>query len=197
MRSLSLLIAVAIFCPLVFADDKKSGNNLKVKINHKYQVAEKAKTTKPTKKTKPTNKIKEYQFQFRYDTEEWLVITDRPESSTGVYLRRGEVAKLKAIIEKMLKFGDAVIENQITGVKKEFKGEDVPKMIRADLTYADISENVKKPFDKLRIRYCIFDDNYSNSLYWNHDQLAELAKIFDGKQKEVFKKYDLLKALND
>ena len=188
MRSLSLLIAFAIFCPPSFADGKKSGNNLKVKINHKYQVAVKANST---------NKIKEYQFQFRYDTEEWLVITDRPESSTGVYLRRGEVAKLKAIIEKMLKFGDAVIENQITGVKKEFKGEDVPKMIRADLTYADISENVKKPFDKLRIRYCIFDDNYSNSLYWNHDQLAELAKIFDGKQKEVFKKYDLLKALND
>ena len=35
------------------------------------------------------------------------------------------------------------------------------------------------------------------SLRWDHIQLEELAKIFDEKQKEVFKKYDLLKALND
>ena len=34
-------------------------------------------------------------------------------------------------------------------------------------------------------------------LYWDLRELEGIAKIFDGKQKEIFKKYDLLKALND
>ena len=73
----------------------------------------------------------------------------------------------------------------------------MPQNITANSTYADISENVKKPFTKRAIKYIIYDNYYREHLNWNHDQLAELAKIFDEKQKEVFKKYDLLKALND
>jgi hypothetical protein len=32
---------------------------------------------------------------------------------------------------------------------------------------------------------------------WNMQELEELTKVFDERQKEVFKKYDILKALND
>ena len=187
MRLLSLLIAFAIFCPLVFADDKKSGNNLRVKINHKWT---------------DTKSQKKYKYQFKYDTEEWLFITDYPESDQGAYLRRDEAGKFKAIIEKMLKFADAVHANQITGVKKEFKGEnETPKMIDGRYTLVDISEDVKKPFSKNAVKFEIGYEKPNGSLVytlrWNYDQLEELSKIFDEKQKEVFKKYDLLKALND
>ena len=190
MRNTALLLALTFFSPLVFADDKKSGNNLRVKINHEWE------DTKSGKKSGKT-----YRFQFKYDTEEWLFITDRPESSTGVYLRRDEVGKFKAIVEKMLKFADAVYTNQITGVKKEFKGEkEVPKQINASGSSVNISEDVKKPFTKTEIKFVIAASKpgyFASSLNWNYYQLEELAKIFDEKQKEVFKKYDLLKALND
>jgi hypothetical protein len=191
MRNTALLLALTFFSPLVFADDKKSGNNLRVKINHEWE------DTKSGKKSGKT-----YRFQFKYDTEEWLFITDRPESSTGVYLRRDEVGKFKAIVEKMLKFADAVYTNQITGVKKEFKGEkEILNKIYGSGTYVNISEDVKKPFSKNAIKFRILAGEGGGStrwyLGWNYTQLEELAKIFDEKQKEVFKKYDLLKALND
>ena len=192
MRTFTILLALTFFSPLVFADEKKSGNNLRVKINHEWA------NTKSLKKSGKT-----YRFQFKYDTEEWLFITSLPESREGVYLRRNEVGKFKAIIEKMLKFADAVYTNQITGVKKEFKGEkEVPKQIRASGTSVNISEDVKKPFSKNAVKFEIGYEkpHFTRVIYklrWIYDQLEELSKIFDDKQKEVFKKYDLLKALND
>ena len=133
MKALSLLVALVISTPFVFADDKKSGNNLRVKINHKWG------------KFNSIGNMERYEFQFKYDTEEWLFITDQPESTRGVYLRRNEVGKFKAIIEKMLKFADTVHTNQIKGVKKEFKGEkEIPKQIYGDFTYVDINEDVKR-----------------------------------------------------
>ena len=123
MRTLS---ALAIFSPFVFADDKASGNKLKVKINHKF---------------KDTESGQKHEFQFKYDTSELLQITENPESSRGVFLKRDEVGKFKAIVEKMIKFGDAVYKNQITGVKKEFKGEKaiLPRDI-GEGTYIDVQE---------------------------------------------------------
>ena len=112
MRTITILLAFAFFSTLAFADEK-SGNKLKVKINHVY---------KPDSSLNRTSTI-----QFKYDTKEWLQITNRPEGESGIYLRRDEVGKFKAIMEKMLKFGDAVYKNQITGVKKTFEGENLPK----------------------------------------------------------------------
>ena len=185
MRTITILLALTFFSPLVFADEK-SGNKLKVKINYKF---------------KDTESGKNYEFQFKYDTDEWLHITQRPEGSTGIFLRRDEVGKFKAIVEKMLKFGDAVYKNQITGVKKQFEGEPLPKlMTRA--TYIDVDEEVVKPFKKTDVEIywsTIAHYNRFSGLgeSWDLNQLEELEKIFDEKQKEVFKKYDLLKALND
>ncbi len=60
-----------------------------------------------------------------------------------------EMGQFKAIIEKMLKFTDTVHTNQITGVKKGFKGEkEIPRQIYGDFTYVDINEDVKNPFGK-------------------------------------------------
>jgi len=181
MRTLSLLAALVIATPLVFSDDKESGNKLKVKINHKFE---------------DTESKREYEFQFKYDTDEWLHITNQPERSDGIYLRRNEVDKFKAIVEKMLKFGGAVYKNQITGVEKEFEGEEaiLPARINGS-TEISIDEDVKTPFNKTYVRVYWSSQFYSQS--WDLRELEEISKIFDEKQKEVFKKYDLLKALND
>ena len=179
MRTITILLALTFFSPLVFADEK-SGNKLKVKINHKF---------------KDTESGKNYEFQFKYDTDELLHITNRAESRDGIYLERHEVGKFKAIVEKMLKFGDAVYKNQITGVEKTFKGEKaiLPKRIGSS-TDISIKEDVKTPFTKVSVIVYWHADTYQ---YWDLRELEEIAKIFDEKQKEVFKKYDLLKALND
>jgi hypothetical protein len=92
MRTITILLALTFFSTLAFAD-KKSENKLKVKINHKF---------------KDTESGKKYEFQFKYDTSELLQITESPEGLNGVYLKRNEVDKFKALVEKMLKFGDAV-----------------------------------------------------------------------------------------
>ena len=183
MRTFTILLALTFFSTLAFADEK-SGNKLKVKINHKF---------------KDTETGEKYEFQFKYDTTELLQITESPERSNGIYLKRDEVDKFKAIVEKMLKFGDAVYKNQITGVKKEFKGEKaiLPKLMH-DGTYIDVSEDIKSPFDKSHVKvFWQTGRNGFESEYWDLNQLEEISKIFDEKQKEVFKKYDLLKALND
>jgi len=181
MRTFTILLALTFFSTLAFADEK-SGNKLKVKINHKF---------------KDTETGEKYEFQFKYDTDEWLQITNNPESETGINLRRDEVGKFKAIVEKMLKFGDAVYKNQITGVEKKFKGEKeiLPKLL-SDRIEISIEEDVKTPFKKSRV--IVFWVSPSGQYqYWDLRELEEIAKIFDDKQKDVFKKYDLLKALND
>lgn len=180
MRTLSLLAALVIATPLVFSDDKESGNILKVKINHKFE---------------DTESKRDYEFQFKYDTDEWLHITHFPERRSGIYLKRNEVDKFKAIVEKMLKFGDAVYKNQITGVEKKFEGEEkiLPQRI-SRFTRISVDEDVKTPFTKKDVTVTWSTDD---SEYWDLRELEEISKIFDEKQKEVFKKYDLLKALND
>ena len=95
MRTISILLALTLFSSLTFADEK-SGNKLTVKINHKY---------------KDTESGLGYEFQFKYDTDEWLHITNELEDSAGIYLRRDEVDKFKATVEKMLKFGNAAYKN--------------------------------------------------------------------------------------
>ena len=184
MRAITILLALTFFSPLVFADEK-SGNKLKVKINHKFR--------------NNSDLTQSYEFQFKYDSTGLLQITGKPEGFTGIFLKRDEVGKFKAIVEKMLKFGDAVYKNQITGVKKEFKGEKVilPKLI-LDGTYIDVSEDIKSPFDKSHVKvFWHTSRSGGGSEFWDLNQLEEISKIFDEKQKEVFKKYDLLKALND
>jgi len=189
MKLTAVFIALLFSTFCVLAQDK---NLLKVKINHKF---------------KDTESGKKYVFQFKYDTTELLQITERPEGGTGIFLRRGDVGKFKAIVEKMIKFGDAVYKNQITGAKKEFKGEKaiLPRDIREG-TYIDVQEDVKTPFDKSDVRVYWQScrrygprsyDTTQSVEYWDLRQLEEISKIFDEKQKEVFKKYDLLKALND
>ena len=181
MRNTALLLALTFFSPLVFADEK-SGNKLKVKINHKF---------------KDTESGKKYEFQFKYDTSELLQITESPEGRNGIFLRRDEVDKFKAIVEKMLKFGDAVYKNQITGVEKVFEGEKaiLPQQLK-ESTDISISEDIETPFDKRAVRIW-WSAEIGVSQWWDLRELEEIAKIFDEKQKEVFKKYDLLKALND
>ena len=189
MRTTILALGLILTASFVFADDKKSGNELKVKINHEYKYDSESTRTRT--------------IQFKYDTKEWLQITKKPESSDGIYLRRNEVAKFKAIVEKMLKFGNVVYDNQITGVKKTFKGEKaiLPQNV-FEFTYIDIAEDVSKPFgkDDIRVLWGVIRYPGSNSLtsqQWDFRDLEEIAKVFDERQKEVFKKYDLLKALND
>lgn len=184
MKLSAVFIALLFSTFCVLAQDK---NLLKVKINHKFKDTESGKT---------------YEFQFKYDSTQMLQITSSPESSNGIFLQRGEVEKFKAIVEKMLKFGDAVYKNQITGVKKEFKGEK--KIMPQNMyegTYIDVDEEVATPFDKtqVQVRWDTKDGRYANwrGETWDLRQLEEISKIFDEKQKEVFKKCDLLKALND
>ena len=178
MRTITILLALTFFSSPAFADEK-SGNKLTVKINHKF---------------KDTESGVSYEFQFKYDTDEWLHITNDPEGYDGIYLRRNEVGKFKAIVEKMLKFGDAVYKNQITGVEKTFKGEKaiLPRRI-SDNTVISIDEDVKTPFNKSVVR--VYWGGCRE--LWGLRELEEIAKIIDEKQKDVFKKYDLLKALND
>ena len=78
----------------------------------------------------------------------------------------------------------------------------MPKMIVANWSKIDVKEDLKTPFKKKDVRASFYGKHPTSSfasayLYWNLRELEELAKIFDEKQKEVFKKYDLLKALND
>ena len=188
MRSTILALGFVLTAPFVFADEK-SGNQLKVKINHEYKYSSDSTSTRA--------------IQFKYDTKEWLQITNRPERSSGIYLRRNEVDKFKAIVEKMLKFGGAVYENQITGVKKTFKGEKaiMPKLM-STFTYIDIKEDVTTPFGKSDVDVfwmtsAPFQIGGDATEIWDLRDLEEIAKVFDERQKEVFKKYDLLKALND
>ena len=188
MRSTILALGLVLTASFVFADEK-SGNVLKVKINHQYKYSSKSTSTRT--------------IQFKYDTKEWLQIARTPERTAGIYLRRCEVAKFKAIVEKLLKFGDAVYENQITGVKKTFKGESaiLPKQVYFR-TYIDVAEDVVKPYgkDDVVISWAtgMPGSDYANaSQTWDLRDLEEIAKVFDERQKEVFKKYDLLKALND
>lgn len=158
------------FC--VLAQDK---NLLKVKINHVY----KQDTGSPRKST----------IQLKYDTTELLQITNRPEASSGIYLKRNEM-------EKMLKFADAVYENNITGVKKEFKDRSLWTSDMDGAPSIDVDEDLKK-VTKFNIEIHWSFGRSSSLERWNYRELQELAKIFDERQKEVFKKYDILKALND
>tara|TARA_Y100000588_G_scaffold296651_1_gene317174 strand:- start:565 stop:1281 length:717 start_codon:yes stop_codon:yes gene_type:complete len=229
MRTTILTLGLILTASFVFADDKKSGNELKVKINHEYEYKtnsaseniqeailkefDKNGDGKIGGNERPSREVmrkfvtglagiedvrnarRRRTIQFNYDTEEWLHITNRPEGYEGIYLRRNEVAKFKAIVEKMLKFGNAVYDNQITGVKKTFIGESaiLPMKVHTG-TYIDIQEKVAKPFSKADVKVYWATDLPET---WDLVDLEEIAKVFDEKQKEVFKKYDLLKALND
>ena len=187
MRPFTILLALTFLSTLAFADDKESGNNLRVKINHVVKVQSTG---------------EKIELQFMYDTTEWLHISNYLEDDRPLLLRRNEVASFKALLDKMTKFGDAVYKNQITGVKKEFKGEMVPSMIVANGTLIDIAEDVSKPFSKTSVhvkfgQYIPPGRRGWSTKAFTYPEIEELSKIFDEKQKEVFKKYDLLKALND
>ena len=77
----------------------------------------------------------------------------------------------------------------------------MPSEIYED-TYIDVSEDVETPFDRSSVRVfwqtgSPINVNSYFSEYRELRQLEKISKIFDEKQKEVFKKCDLLKALND
>jgi len=216
MRTTILALGLILTASFVFADDKKSGNELKVKINHKYNIGQEvirdfflknfdkngdgkvSEIERPSREdtTKFFTTHLSRTIQFKYDTKEWLHITNRPEGYTGVFLRRDEAAKFKAIVEKMLKFGSAVYENQITGVEKKFEGEEaiLPKQVRG--TRIAVTEAVSKPFSKAAVKV-VWVINDGRGEVWDLCDLEEIQKVFDERQKEVFKKYDILKALND
>ncbi|MBL69355.1 MAG: hypothetical protein CMO74_13070 [Verrucomicrobiales bacterium] len=194
MRTTILALGLILTAPFVFADDKKSGNNLKVKINHDLGVV----SDRFGRKAKKT-------LQFVYDTREVLIITNRPETETGVAIKRSEVKKFQELLNKMIKFASAIHENKITGVKKVFEDKSLYTSLTDDPPMIDMSET-GDPSDKtqIRVRLSFNTPAPGGGLYvgdsrlsWNYAELEVLGKIFDEKQKEVFKKYDILKALND
>ena len=170
MKLSAVFIALLFSTFCVLSADK---NELKVKINHDNK--------------QDTGSIRKSTIQFKYDTTGRLQITNSTESGDGIFLRRGEV-------EKMLKFADAVYENKITGVKKGFKDKTLWTSLVDYAPVIDVDEDVKT-VTKYNIEiYWQFWEEYER---WNYRELLELNKIFDETQKEVFKKYDILKALND
>ena len=175
----------------VMAQDSK--NILKVKINHDFGMS-----------TDRFGGTKKKTLQFVYDTREVLIISNRPESEVGIAIKRTEVTKFKKLLDKMIKFGSAIHENKITGVKKIFEDKsqwtsnvDEPPRIDmsetgdpSDKTQIKVTFNSKRPAPNGRYYY-------GTDARWTYLELEELGKIFDKRQKEAFKKYDLLKALND
>jgi len=108
LPAIFITLLLSTFC--VLAQDK---NKLYVKINHEYKSGTSLNTYKGV-------------FQLEYDTSELLQITDEPENFRDcLRLRRTEIKKFKILLEKMLKFADAVYENEITGVEKEFKDKSL------------------------------------------------------------------------
>ena len=193
MRTTILALGLILTAPFVFADDKKSGNNLKVKINHDLGVS----TDRFGRKRQKT-------LQFVYDTRKVLIITNRPEVESGVVIKRSEVKKFQELLNKMIKFASAIHENKITGVKKVFEDKSLYTSLTDEPPMIDMSET-GDPSDKtqIRVRLSYFcpapGGRFSGDtdLNWSYAELEVLGKIFDEKQKEVFKKYDILKALND
>jgi len=187
MKLPAIFIALLLSTFCVLAQDK---NELKVKINHEYLLSTNEKNSDAlyyTKSNKPT-------IQFNYNTKEILQITNVPENfHVGIFLKRNEVEKFKKLMEKMLKFSDAVYENKITGVKKKFEDKSLLTSLcdRTEVNIAEDADPTKKNDIEVVWQY------RSRQQPWNYAELQELAKFFDAKQKEVFKKYDLLKALND
>ena len=171
-----ILASIILFSPLAFAEEK-SENKLHVTIMHKYKDVESGSN---------------YEFKFKCDAKGLLSISN--DTRSGFSLEREEADKFKALVEKMLKFGHAVHKNQITGVAKTFNEKELlPSKIK--YTSIHVKEDVYTPFSKKDIGEC-FSGTYFIQI-WNLRQLEEIAEIFDEKQKEVYKKYDLLKDLND
>jgi hypothetical protein len=188
MKLSAVFIALLFSTFCVLAQDSK--NELKVKINHDFKIGSAGESGR--KNT----------IQFNYDTKEVLQITNKPEDfEAGIFLKRGEVAQFKILMEKMLKFADAIYENKITGVKKKFEDKSLWTSLVRGAPQVNISET-GDPTDKTDIEVMWpFIKSKNASIYftqeWNYAELQELAKFFDKRQKEVFKKYDILKALND
>lgn len=204
MKSAALITTflLPIFCVLG-ADKKSKKNELKVKINHDYRIGSAGKHgALPPLPGKPSvfpggllpkKRGSKHTIQFNYDTREILQITNYPESNGGILLKRGEVKTFQALMDKMLEFADAVHQNKITGVRKKFKDKSLHTSLCRTAT-VNIAETAD-PTNKTKIRVSFSFDGYNSN--WNYAELQELDKIFDDQQKEVFKKYDLLKALND
>ena len=193
LPAIFITLLLSTFC--VLSADK---NELKVKINHVYSIGSAGDDNRFSRRGKPT-------IQFNYDTKEILQITNEPENfRNGMFLTRDEVKKFKSLLDKMIKFGDAIHQNKITGVKKKFEDKTLWTKGMYAAPNLDIEED-GDPSDKTDISghvyfYTTPDSRRGTNYYsqrWNYAQLLELQKIFDEKQKEVFKKYDLLKALND
>jgi hypothetical protein len=193
LPAIFITLLLSTFC--VLSQDSKK-NNLKVKINHDMGAG----SDRTGRKVKQT-------LQFVYDTREVLIISNRPESERGVVIKRSEVKQFQKLLDKMIKFASAVHENKITGVKKLFEDKSLHTSLLDDdyPPLIDMSET-GDPSDKTQIRVRLAFKRPASGggfyggdsgLSWNYEQLEELGKIFDKRQEEVFKKYDLLKALND
>ena len=189
LPAIFITLLFSIFC--VLAQDKK--DVLKVKINNNYTIGERNRT-----------------IQFNYDTKEILQITNRKEDFyRGVFLLRNETKAFKKLAEKMLKPCDTLWENKITGVKKKYNSADESTLM-SYYTEVDRPENAgisDKNSIVIQFRYYRSPGHaisnkpryppIGTDQQWTYPELQELVKVFDERTAEVFKKYDLLKALND
>jgi len=198
LPAIFVALLLSTFCAL--AQDKK--DVLKVKINNNYTIGERNRT-----------------IQFNYDTKEILQITNRKEDfNSGIFLLRHEPKDFKKLMDEMLKLCDTLWENKITGVKKKYNSADESTTM-SSYTEVDRPENADVKDKKSITILFYYHTNpvsaenmkrflarrgsgpigrpFGNSQIWTYPELQELSKVFDDRISEVFKKYDILKALND
>jgi hypothetical protein len=187
MRSLLFLLSFIFTTTFAVAQESKK-NELKVKINHYWRVPSASGLTNGEKRV----------FQFNYDTKEVLQITKSPERfDQDIFIRKREdIAKVKDWCETLIKFTETIHDNKITGIKKEWKdkekwfhGFDIAPMVdRSETADPNYIENIR-----IRMSFKGAESYFRVDI---HD-LRELVKCIDERSKEVYKKYDVLKALND